>query len=55
MFAAVAAGVYSDINEAVKCMGSDIEVEYKPNERYSLVYEALYRKYIELAGFIESY
>ena len=24
MFAAVAAGVYSDINEAVKCMGSDM-------------------------------
>ena len=55
MFAAVAAGVYSDINEAVKCMGSDIEVEYGPNEKYSLVYETLYRKYIELAGFIESY
>ena len=54
MFAAVAAGVYSDINEAVKCMGSDIEVEYGPNEKYSLVYETLYRKYIELAGFIES-
>ena len=51
MFAAVAAGVYSDINEAVKCMGSDIEVEYGPNEKYSLVYETLYRKYIELAGF----
>lgn len=55
MFAAVAAGVYSDINEAVKCMGSDIEVEYGPNEKYSLVYETLYRKYIEFAGFIESY
>ena len=55
MFAAIAAGVYSDINEAVKCMGSDIEVEYGPNEKYSLVYETLYRKYIELAGFIESY
>ena len=55
LFAAVAAGVYSDINEAVKCMGSDIEVEYGPNEKYSLVYETLYRKYIELAGFIESY
>ena len=55
MFAAVAAGVYSDINESVKWMGSDIEVEYGPNEKYSLVYETLYRKYIELAGFIESY
>lgn len=52
MFAAVVAGVYPDVNEAMKCMGSDIEVEYKPNEKHSLVYEVLYRKYIELAEFV---
>ena len=31
MFAAVAAGVYKDINEATRHMESDIEVEYWPD------------------------
>ena len=55
MFASVAAGIYSDISEAMKNMSSDIEVEYKPNKKRSLVYEVLYRKYIELSKFSESY
>ena len=33
MFAAVAAGVYKDINEATRHMGSDIEAEYRPDEK----------------------
>ena len=49
MFAAVAAGVYTDIMEAMKYMGSDIEVEYKPDTRRARVYETLYKKYLELA------
>lgn len=54
MFAAVAAGIYSNISDAMKNMSSDIEAEYKPNEKHSLIYEVLYRKYIELAEFSES-
>lgn len=49
MFAAVAAGVYPDIGEATKHMGSDMEAEYRPDEKRSLVYEKLYKKYLELA------
>ena len=49
MFAAVAAGVYRDIMEAMKYMGSDVEVEYKPDTRRARVYEILYKKYLELA------
>ena len=49
MFAAVAAGVYRDIMEAMKYMGADIEVEYKPDTRRARVYEILYQKYLELA------
>ncbi|RGN29589.1 ribulokinase, partial [Bacteroides oleiciplenus] len=41
MFAAVAAGVYQDIMEAMKYMGADIEVEYKPDTRRARVYEIL--------------
>ena len=53
MFAAVAAGVYADINEAAKYMGSDIEAEYRPDEKRTLVYETLYKKYLELAKLAE--
>lgn len=49
MFAAVAAGVYRDIMEAMKYMGADVEVEYKPDTRRVRVYETLYKKYLELA------
>ena len=49
MFSAVAAGVYQDIMEAMKYMGADIEVEYKPDTRRVRVYETLYKKYLELA------
>ncbi len=49
MFAAVAAGVYSTVEEAMRYMGSDIEVEYKPDVERKKVYEILYRKYLQLA------
>ena len=50
MFAAVAAGVYPDISEATKRMGSDIEAEYQPDEKRAPIYEVLYKKYLELAN-----
>ena len=54
MFAAVAAGVYKDINEATRHMGSDIEAEYRPDEKRALIYEKLYKKYLELAKLAET-
>lgn len=50
MFAAVVAGIYPTISKATKCMGSDIEAEYQPDRRRALVYEVLYKKYLELAN-----
>jgi L-ribulokinase len=49
MFAAVAAGLYPTVSEAMKYMGSDIEVEYNPDTKRTAIYEALYQKYLELA------
>ena len=54
MFAAVAAGLYADIKEATRHMGSDIEVEYRPDKKRSHIYEVLYRKYLELAKLAET-
>lgn len=53
MFAAVAAGVYRDIMEAMKYMGSDVEVEYKPDTRRARVYEILYQKYLKIAEIVK--
>ena len=53
MFAAVAAGVYQDIMEAMKYMGSDVEVEYKPDTRRARVYETLYQKYLKIAEIVK--
>ena len=53
MFAAVAAGVYQDIMEAMKYMGSDVEVEYKPDTRRVRVYETLYQKYLKIAEIVK--
>ena len=53
MFAAVTAGVYRDIMEAMKYMGSDVEVEYKPDTRRARVYETLYQKYLKIAEIVK--
>ena len=55
MFAAVAAGVYKDINEATRHMGCrTVEAEYRPDEKRALIYEKLYKKYLELAKLAET-
>ena len=54
MFAAVAAGIYTDISEAIQYMGTDIESEYRPEEKRHIVYENLYKKYLELAKLSEN-
>lgn len=48
MFAAVAAGIYRNVSDAILHMGSDVEVEYNPEPKRVKVYEELYRKYLEL-------
>ncbi len=52
-FAAVAAGIYSTIAEAMKNMGSRIEVEYYPDIKQTEIYGIRYGKYLELAKVAE--
>lgn len=53
MFAAVAAGVYSTIEEAQKKMEQGFEKEYVPVPENVKVYDKLYDKYLALGRFTE--
>jgi L-ribulokinase len=53
MAAAVVGGVYKTFEEAQNKMGGGIEKEYKPIKANAEKYEALYKKYSNLGGFIE--
>lgn len=48
MFASVAAGVYTTVEEAQKAMSQGISTTYKPNKERTTLYLKLYQKYIEL-------
>ncbi|WP_346700536.1 ribulokinase [uncultured Alistipes sp.] len=53
MFAAVAAGIYSNIPEAQAAMGSGYTAEYKPDPARTKIYDKLYRQYLALAKFTD--
>jgi L-ribulokinase len=53
MFAAVAAGLYRNIPEAQKALGSGIEKTYTPNKGNAKKYRELYEKYLKAGEFIE--
>jgi len=48
MFAAVAAGVYKNVSEAQKKMGSGFDKTFVPDRRMIDVYNRLYKKYVTL-------
>ncbi|MCF8362595.1 MAG: ribulokinase [Prolixibacteraceae bacterium] len=48
MFAAVASGVYADIEEAQKAMGQGYEKTYDPIEEHAKQYAEIYKKYQKL-------
>ena len=54
MFAAVAAGIYTQIEDAQRAMGQGFAKEYQPNHENHLVYLALYEKYRKLGNFTEN-
>ncbi len=54
IYAAVAGGVYGDVIEASKKMGSDFEAEYFPQTDQVEKYELLMQSYAELGGFVEN-
>jgi L-ribulokinase len=51
MFAAVAAGVYSNVEEAQAAMGQGFEKTYHPIAENAVKYDEIYKKYIELGKF----
>jgi len=53
MFAAVVAGIYPNVEEAMKNMGSGFDQEYTPNPENGSYYERRFLKYKELGLYIE--
>jgi len=53
MFAATASGVYSNVSEAMKKMGSGFSKVYLPDEDKKTLYSLRYKRYKELSTFIE--
>ena len=54
IFASVASGIYQDISSAQNIIGSRFEKEYFPIEKNNLIYEKLYKEYVEVGNFIEN-
>ena len=54
IYAAVAAGIFENVIEASKVMGSDFEAEYFPQRENVIKYEELLKLYITLGKFIEN-
>lgn len=55
MFAAVAAGIYPDIEAAMAAMGTGFEKEYKPNIKKQKLYRQHYQQYLGLGRYLEKY
>ena len=54
MFAATAAGFYSNVEEAMQQMGQGFDAEYHPNHNTVALYEKRYKKYIQLGKCVEA-
>ncbi|GGH00020.1 ribulokinase [Mucilaginibacter phyllosphaerae] len=52
MFAAVVAGVYPDVETAMKAMGRGFEESYEPNEQLHAVYQKRYEQYKTFGAYI---
>lgn len=52
MFAAVAAGIYATVEEAMVAMGRGFDVEYQPNPENVAIYRKRYQQYQKLGDFI---
>ena len=55
MFAAVSAGIYPTIEDAMKAMGTGFEKEYKPNKKKQKMYREHYQQYQTLGRYLEKY
>ncbi len=53
MFAATAAGIYPNVEEAMAAMGQGFDAEYKPEKAKIKLYTKRYKQYVKLGKFIE--
>ncbi|MES2107696.1 MAG: ribulokinase [Bacteroidota bacterium] len=53
MFAAVVAGIYPTVEDAMQAMGRGFDAEYFPNAANGELYSKRYKQYVALGGFIE--
>lgn len=54
MFAATAAGIHSNVSDAMQIMGQGFDREYIPNGNNAAIYDRLYNNYQKLGSFIEN-
>ena len=54
MFAAVVAGIYPTVEDAMKAMGKGFDAEYYPDEQNKEIYLKRYKQYIALGKYIET-
>lgn len=55
MFAATAAGIFENVEDAMSTMGQGFDIEYQPNAEKVPVYEQRYQKYKEMGAFMEGF
>jgi L-ribulokinase len=53
MFAATAAGIYSQVEQAMQAMGAGFEKTYYPNQEKVDLYQKRYQKYLLLGNYLE--
>ena len=54
MFAATAAGIYSQVDQAMQAMGAGFEKTYYPNQEKVDLYQRRYQKYLSLGNYLEN-
>ncbi|MDP4810377.1 MAG: ribulokinase [Saprospiraceae bacterium] len=54
MFAATAAGIYSQVEQAMQDMGAGFEKTYYPNQEKVDLYQRRYQKYLSLGNYLEN-
>ena len=54
MYSAVAAGIYSSVEDAKNAMGGGFDAEYRPDPFRAEAYRSLYDRYDALGAFVES-
>jgi L-ribulokinase len=53
MFAATAAGIYPNVEEAMAAMGGGFDKEYFPDQQKAALYQLRYQQYVNLGKYIE--